>query len=116
MVHRPITLNYTTHTYNYVIPMINTKITHLFLLACTFTRVLNNTEQTQHTLTVYGGIKQPAIWYSWVITKTNGFEDGSITICYNFMNQAVIKCANISSAQEGNSLAQEKLSPRTLSA
>ena len=86
--------------YNYVIPKINTKITYLFLLDCTPTFFLNDAEHIQHTLTVYGCIKQPAAWYSWVLTKTKDFKDNSITICQNFMNQAVIKYMKISTAQE----------------
>ena len=32
-------------TYNYAIPTINTKLTHLFLIACTTTRILENAGQ-----------------------------------------------------------------------
>ena len=54
-------------------------------------RILSNAEQIQHTLTVYFRIKQPTSCYSWFITKTDDFKDGSITICQNFMNQSAIK-------------------------
>ena len=88
-------------TYDYVIPKINTKITHMFLLARTPTHVLDDAGDIQLILTVYGRIKQPAVWYLWFLTKNNYFEDGYISICQSFMKQAVIKYTNISDAQEG---------------
>ena len=50
-------------------------------------------------LAVYGRTKQPAARYSWILTNTKNFEDSSITICQNFMNQATIKYAKIFVAQ-----------------
>ena len=44
-------------TYNYVILTINTKLTHIFLLACIPTHILDNSEHIQHMLTMYGPIK-----------------------------------------------------------
>ena len=41
-----------------------------------------------------------ATWYAWLLTKTNAFEDDSITICHNFMNHAAINYVKISVAQE----------------
>ena len=49
-------------TYNYVIPTINTKLTHLLLLAPTPTRVLENEEHIQYILPVQGLIKYMAAW------------------------------------------------------
>ena len=66
--------------YNYFITTINTKLTHMFLLVLTTTRVFDNAEQIQYTLTMYGHINQPDAWYSWVLIKTDDFEDVFITI------------------------------------
>ena len=41
------------------IPAINTKLTHLFVLATTKTCTLDDLERIQHTLNVYGKILQP---------------------------------------------------------
>ena len=65
------------------------------------TCVLDNAEQIQHTLTMYGRIKHTSEWYTWVLTKTNDFEDGAITVYQNVMNQSAIKYAKISIFHEG---------------
>ena len=49
---------------------------------------------------MYIQIKQAGVWYSWVLTKSEDFEDGSITVCQKFTNQAEIKYAKTSAAQE----------------
>ena len=95
-------------TYGYLIPIINTKLTHMFLLAHTHTCILYDSEHIQNTLTVYSCIKQSAAWHSWVLTKNDDFEYGSITICQNFMNQAAVKYVKISTAQEGKLTGSEK--------
>ena len=87
--------------YDYVIFTINMKLTHIFLIASAPTRFLKDTENIQHTLTVYGCIKQPGVCNTWVLTNNNDFEDGTINICQNFMNQASINYADLSTAHEG---------------
>jgi len=42
-------------------------------------------------LNVYIKILQPEIWAQWVRNKLDEFEEGSITVCQDFMNSAVIK-------------------------
>ena len=86
-------------TVDYVFFAINANLTHISLLARTPTRVLKDAEKIQHTLTMYGCIKHPATWNTWVLTKNNDFEEGTITIYQNFMNQAFIKYKKISTAQ-----------------
>jgi len=48
-------------------------------------------ERINHTLNVYSKILQPEIWAQWVRNKVDQFEEGSITVCQDFMNSAVIK-------------------------
>ena len=62
-----------TLTYDYVIPTINTNITHMFLLACTPTHIIDGIEHIQHTLTVYNRINHLAAWYTWVFTTNVDF-------------------------------------------
>ena len=100
--------NHLPMIYDYAIPKINTELTHLLLLTSTTTCILDNSEHTQNTLTVYDRIKQPYLWYTWVLTKTNYFEYGAIAIYKYFMNQAAIKYENISAAQEGTFTGSKK--------
>ena len=49
---------------------------------------------------MYDHIKQPAAWYSWVLTNIDDFKDVSISIYQKFMNQADINYAKIFVAQQ----------------
>ena len=57
---------------------------------------------------MYVRIKQPATWYSWVLTNTDDFKEVSINIFQNFMNRASIKYAKIYTAQEGKFTGSDK--------
>ena len=76
---------------NFEISTINTKLTNLFILATTNTRMLKDAERIQHTLNVYSKILQPEIWAQWVQDKMDAFDEGNITACQDFMNSAVVK-------------------------
>jgi hypothetical protein len=77
--------------YHFKVPTINTSLNHLFVLATTGTRTLDDPERIQHTLTVYQRIRQPKIWAQWVRNQVDSFEQGSITNSQSFMNTAVLK-------------------------
>ena len=79
----------------------NTMLSHMFLLDRTPTRVFYKKEQIHHMLTMYGRINQTYVWYLWVLAKTDSFENNSIAIFQNFMNQEAINHAKISVSQEG---------------
>ena len=83
------------------IPTINTKLINLFSLATTRTRILDESERIQHTLNAYSKILQPEIWAQWVRNRTDSFEDGTITVCQDFMNSAAIKYAKIDGMKGG---------------
>ena len=80
------------------IASVNTKLNHLFILATTSQRQLDDLEKIQHTITAYSRIKQPEQWASWVRIQVDRFEEGTITNCQAFMNSAAIKYVKISSA------------------
>jgi hypothetical protein len=69
---------------------INTKLSHLFTLAMTSSRLLAVAEGIQHTLTVYQRIRQPKIWTQWIRNQVDSFESGNIISCQAFMNTAVV--------------------------
>jgi hypothetical protein len=77
--------------HQFKVPTINKTLNHLFVLATTGTRTLDDPERIQHTLTVYQRIRQPEIWAQWVRNQIDAFEQGSITLSQSFMNTAVIK-------------------------
>jgi hypothetical protein len=77
------------HHFN--VPTINTKLSHLFTLAMTSSRLLAGAERIQHTLTVYQRIRQPKIWAQWIRNQVDSFEYRNITNCQAFMNMAVVK-------------------------
>lgn len=87
------------HAFN--IPTINTKLIHLFVLATTRDRILQESEKLQHTLHVYSRIQQPELWAQWVRNQVDAFDDGLITVCQAFMNSAVIKFNKITGSSEG---------------
>ena len=90
-------LEFDPAVHEFRIPIINTKLNHLFVLATTQHRSLDESERVQHTLTVYGRIQQPEAWAQWVRNQIDRFDENLITNCQSFMNSAVIKYTKISS-------------------
>ena len=74
---------------------------HLFVLAATQHRKLNEQERTQHTNNLYAKILQPEMWAQWVRNKVDEFEEGKITVSQESMNSAVIKYNKIAASHEG---------------
>ena len=91
-------LEFDPTTCDFNIASVNTKLNHLFILATTSQRQLDDLEKIQHTITAYSRIKQPEEWASWVRIQVDRFEEGTITNCQAFMNSAAIKYVKISSA------------------
>jgi hypothetical protein len=89
--------------HQFSVPTINKTLNHLFVLATTGTRTLDDQERIQHTLTVYQRIRQPEIWAQWVRNQVDAFEQGTFTICQAFMNTAVIKYNKICMDSPGHS-------------
>lgn len=87
--------------HGFSVPLVNTKLNHLFVLATTRERRLQETEKIQHTLTVYDRIKQPETWAQWVRIQVDRFDDGAITNCQDFMNSGALKYQKISSSSSG---------------
>ena len=87
------------HSFN--IPTINSKLMHLFVLATTQHRDLDESERIQHTLNAYTKILQPEVWAQWVRNKLDSFEDGKIKVCQDFMNSATIKYNKIAATEGG---------------
>ena len=87
------------HSFN--IPTINSKLMHLFVLATTQHRDLDESERIQHTLNAYTKILQPEVWAQWVRNKLDSFEDGNIKVCQDFMNSATIKYNKIAATEGG---------------
>jgi hypothetical protein len=52
--------------YQFNVPTINKNLNHLFVLATTGTRTLDDPERIHHSLTAYQRIRQPEIWAQWV--------------------------------------------------
>ena len=77
--------------YQFNISLINTKLSHFFVLATTSNRSLTEEEKLQHTLTAYDRIKQPEVWNRWVQIQIDQFDEGGITSRQDFMNTAAIK-------------------------
>lgn len=73
------------------VPTINTKLIILFTLATTQHRTLDNSEHIQHTINVYSKILQPEVWAQWMRFKIDSFEEGTITVCQDFVNSATMK-------------------------
>ena len=94
-------LNFDPSTLDFVIPNINTKLNHLFVLASTQARQIGESERIQHTLTTYGRIRQPEEWAQWIRTQFNKFDEGGLTNCQDFMNKAVLQYNRITNSTEG---------------
>jgi hypothetical protein len=89
-------------TCNFNIPVINTKLTNLFMLATTNERDLSSAEKIQHLLTAYNRIKQPEDWAQWVRAKLDAFDEGTLTNCQTFMNAAALKYIKVSASNSGS--------------
>ena len=77
--------------HNFSIPVINTKLNHLFMLATTPRRNLDDDERISHTIAVYAKIKQPELWAQWVREQMIQINQGKITNAQDFMNSAVLE-------------------------
>jgi len=84
-------LNFSPSKLLFNIPAINSKLIHLFILSTTSSHTLDDSECISHTLNAYGKIVQLESWAQWMRTKVDSFEEGSITVCQEFMNAAVMK-------------------------
>ena len=84
------------HKFN--VPVINTKLSHLFVLAATHDQELSDQVKLQHLLTTYAKIKQPEQWAQWVCVQVDNFDSGNLANPQAFMNDASVKYAKISAS------------------
>ena len=84
-------LDFNPAEHEFKIATINTKLNHLFVLATTPHRRLENMERISHILNVYARIQQPESWAQWVCNRIDDYDQRLITNAQDFMNQAVIK-------------------------
>jgi len=94
-------LTYDPSVNDYKIVDINKSLSHLFTLARTTARPIDDAEKIQHTINVYLRIRQPEPWAQWCRNQSDLFDNGALTNSQNFMNQAVMKYNKIVSAQGG---------------
>lgn len=87
--------------YKFHIPTINSKLLHLFVLATTPHRQVQDQERIQHTVTVYARIQQPQSWATWVAHQIDRIEEGNINNHQDFMNSAALKYAKIEAKEGG---------------
>ena len=97
-------MNFNPFNYKFNIPVINSKLIHLFVLATTLTRQLLESKRIQHTLNVYSKIMQPDIWAQWVRAKVDIFKEETITKSQDFMNTVNIKYNKIISSSTNGKL------------
>jgi hypothetical protein len=95
-------LEFDPAVHKFHIPTINTKLNHLFVLATTRERTLQPSERILHTITTYSRIKQPEQWAQWIRNQVDDSEAGTLTVCQDFMNSAVIKYNKISGSNNGS--------------
>ena len=93
-------LDFDPAVHEFKIATINTKLNHLFVLATTPHRRLEDLERISHTLNAYSRIKQPEMWAQWVRNQVDNYDQGMIVNCQDFMNQAVIKYNKIDGISE----------------
>ena len=94
-------LDFDPAEHNFKIATVNTKLNHLFVLATTPHRRLEDLERISHTLNAYARIKQPETWAQWVRNQVDEYDRGRITNSQDFMNQAIIKYNKIDGNSEG---------------
>ena len=92
-------LHFDLAQYDFKIPIINTKLSQLFVLATTRECQLSQEEGVQHALAVYSRIKQPEEWAQWVCNQVEEFENGNINNCQDFLNSAAVRFARIYTLQ-----------------
>ena len=78
--------NFDPAQYKFDLPLINTKLSHLFVLAATHDHELSPAVQIQHILTCYSAC------------PSRQFDDGMLTNSQALMNDASIKYAKISTS------------------
>jgi hypothetical protein len=83
--------------FQYKIALLNTRLTHLFMLAASVNRQMSEEEKLQHTLTIYCKIKQPEAWAQWVRNKIEAFDENQLLSCQELMNSASLKQLKIAS-------------------
>ena len=93
-------LDFDPAAHEFKIATVNTKLNHLFVLATTPHRRLEDLERISHTLNAYSRIKQPETWAQWVRNQVDDYDRGNIANCQDFMNQAVIKYNKIDGISE----------------
>ena len=93
-------LDFDPAAHEFKIATVNTKLNHLFVLATTPHRRLEDLERISHTLNAYSRIKQPETWAQWVRNQVDDYDRGNIINCQDFMNQAVIKYNKIDGISE----------------
>ena len=77
-------LEFNSFDHNFNIVKINSQLIHLFVLATTQHRTLDESERIQHTLNAYSNILQPEVWEQWVRSKVDVFEEGSILVYQDY--------------------------------
>ena len=83
------------------IPTINGKFIHLFTLATTQYRSLDNSKCIQHSLNVYSKIIRLEVWAQWARNKIGSFKVGGITVYQDFMNSATMNYHKIACTTSG---------------
>jgi len=98
--HKLIMLDPSDYEFN--IPLVNTELSNLFVLATTPHRSLSENERIQHALTTYARIQQPQTWATWVATQQDNFDDNLITVGSQlFLNSAARKYNKIKEKKKG---------------
>ena len=88
-------LNFDLTIHKFVVPMINTQLNHLFVLASTNNRTVSDPEKLQHIVTAYDKICQPELWAQWVRNSVERIENGTLTLPQNLTNDGTLKYTKI---------------------
>jgi hypothetical protein len=84
------------------IPVINTQLNQLFIMAATVQRPLDEAARVEYVLQVYDCIKRPEQWVQWVQTQFNLIRSGvGSHQCQAFMNTVTITYSEITQRQQG---------------
>jgi hypothetical protein len=88
--------------FQFNIPVINTQLNELFIMAATVQRPLDEYARVEYILQVYDRIKRPEQWVQWVQTQFNLIRSGvGIHNSQAFMNTATITYSEITQRQQG---------------
>jgi hypothetical protein len=88
--------------YQFNIPVINTQLNELFIMAATVQRPLDEYARVEYVLQVYDRIKRPEQWVQWVQTQFTLIRSGvGIHSSQAFMNNATIIYSEITQRQQG---------------